>query len=304
VLSIVICTHNPRLFSLHRVIDALRVQSLATDAWELVVVDNCSREPVREVLDLSWHPSARFVEEQKAGLTHARLRGIRETRGDLIVFVDDDNVLDADYLETTSRIAREHPFVGAWSGQTVPEFETQPPDWTRRYWGSLVIRDLERDSWSNLPYLHDSMPSGAGLCVRREVASRYLALHEGGHRRIVLDRREDSLVSGGDNDLAVCAIDVGMGIGTFHSLRLTHLIPSVRTTEPYLLRLVESIAYSSTVLRSFRPGLYPDPPPISKLRRAAAPVRQLFRNPRDRRFASAVRRGERRALTELESKVS
>jgi hypothetical protein len=39
------------------------------------------------------------------------------------VFVDNDNLLDPDYLEMALRIARELPFLGSWSGQCRPEFE-------------------------------------------------------------------------------------------------------------------------------------------------------------------------------------
>ena len=55
-------------------------------------------------------------------------------------------------------------------------FEEPPPEWTRRYWGNLVIREFDKDVWSNLPRLPQSMPCGAGLCVRREVALHYLDL--------------------------------------------------------------------------------------------------------------------------------
>ena len=41
-LSVIICTHNPRLDYLGRVLDALREQTLGKEQWELVVVDNAS----------------------------------------------------------------------------------------------------------------------------------------------------------------------------------------------------------------------------------------------------------------------
>ena len=99
--------------------------------WELLVVDNASEVPLAGRIDLSWHPSARLFREDKLGLTPARLRGIREAAGNLLVFVDDDNVLAADFLSRTLRVAEEKSFLGAWSGQCHPGFERPPPDWTR-----------------------------------------------------------------------------------------------------------------------------------------------------------------------------
>jgi glycosyltransferase involved in cell wall biosynthesis len=251
MLSVVICTYNPRSDYLRQCLSALRGQTLRYDLWGLVVVDNRSDEPVAKRVDLSWHPAARIVREETLGLTPARLRGIRETAGELLVFVDDDNVLDVDFLETTLRIAEEKPFLGSWSGQSRPRFEKVPPKWTRRYWGSLVIREFDTDVWSNLPRLPNTMPCGAGLCVRRTVARHYLQLHESGKRSFQFDRTGVSLLSGGDNDLAACACDIGLGVGLIASLKLTHLISPERLTVDYLALLAEGIHYSSTLLDSW-----------------------------------------------------
>jgi glycosyltransferase involved in cell wall biosynthesis len=248
VLSVIVCTHNPRWDYLQHCIGALRDQRLPHNQWELVVVDNRSDEPLADRIELSWHPHARVVREETLGLTAARLRGIRASLGDLLVFVDDDNVLDLDFLEIALRIVEERPFLGAWSGQCRPEFEEIPQEWTRRYWGNLVIREFDKDVWSNLPRLPQSMPCGAGLCVRRKVALHYLDLHESGKRSFQFDRKGKSLLSGGDNDLAGCACDIGLGVGLMASLKLTHLISPDRLTEDYLACLSEGIHFSSTML--------------------------------------------------------
>jgi glycosyltransferase involved in cell wall biosynthesis len=248
MLSVIICTHNPRWDYLQRCIDALREQRLAYNRWKLLVVDNRSDEPVAGRIDLFWHPDAHIVREEFLGLTAARLRGIRESTGDLLVFVDDDNVLDSDFLDTALRTADESPYLGSWSGQCRPRFEEPPPEWTRRYWGNLCIREFQQDVWSNLPRLPDTMPCGGGLCVRRHVALRYLHLHESGKRSFQFDRTGTSLMSGGDEDLAACACGLGLGVGLIASLRLTHLIPPERLTADYLARLAEGIHYSATRL--------------------------------------------------------
>jgi glycosyltransferase involved in cell wall biosynthesis len=247
-VSVIICTFNPREDYFGRTLTALRPQSLSKHLWELVVVDNHSDRPVAERFDLSWHPQGRVVREDTLGLTPARLRGITEARGALIVFVDDDNVLDSDYLDQVIRTADARPYLGAWSGQCRPSFEAPPPDWTRRYWGNLAIREFDQDMWSNLPRLAETMPCGAGLCVRRAVAHHYLQLHETGNRKFQFGRTGGSLISGEDNDLAACACALGMGVGLMTALKLTHLIPPERLTESYLSRLAEGIYFSSVVL--------------------------------------------------------
>jgi glycosyltransferase involved in cell wall biosynthesis len=293
MLSVVICTYNPRRDYLQRCVDALHGQTLQSNWWELVVVDNKSDEPVRCRLDLSWHPAARVVREEMLGLTPARLRGIRETTGELLVFVDDDNLLDADFLEIALRTAAEKTFLGSWSGQCRPAFEEPPPEWTRRYWGNLVIREFDKDVWSNMPRLPNTMPCGAGLCVRREVALHYAHLHESGKRSFRIDRVGGSLLSGGDNDLAACACDIGLGVGLIAALKLMHLISPERLTEDYLVRLSEGIFFSAVVLDYFRSSLEEL---ASYKVRWHEPVRALLASGPHRKIKLACLRGRRRGL--------
>src|SRR5262245_61510732 len=119
-LSVIICSHNPRRDYLRRVIDALRNQNLSKDRWELLLVDNASDASLARAWDLSWHANARHAVETEIGLASARMRGIREASSDLLVFVDDDNVLNPDYLSEALRIKSEWPMLGVWgSGATL-----------------------------------------------------------------------------------------------------------------------------------------------------------------------------------------
>jgi hypothetical protein len=291
-LSVIICTHNPRQDYFARALAALASQTLDQAKWELLIVDNRSEPAIAGRFDLSWRPDVRILREEQLGLTPARLRGIREARGELLVFVDDDNVLDSDYLEQALRISRERPWLGSWSGQCLPGFESEPEEWTRRYWGNLAIREFEDDVWSNLPRLADTMPCGAGLCVRRAVAAEYLCVHDKGLRGVQLDRTGTSLMSGGDNDLAACACDIGLGVGLVSALKLVHLMPAERLTLDYLTRLAEGIHYSSVLLDAERGkrvawrGIAGRLADVLRLTKLSGPHRKIGR---------AAQRGTRRA---------
>jgi glycosyltransferase involved in cell wall biosynthesis len=174
-ISTIICTHNPKEQYFSRVIEALKSQTLEFSNWELLLIDNASNQVLASEIDLTWHPNARHVREEKLGLTLARLRGIQEARTGILVFVDDDNVLNSDYLEATLKIGQDYPFIGAWGGQTIGEFEVPPPEWAKPYLHFLAIREFDRDQWSNLLNF-ETAPCGAGLCVRKEVAEKYAEL--------------------------------------------------------------------------------------------------------------------------------
>ena len=116
-LSVILCTHNPRLDIIARTLDALKRQSLATNRWELVLVDSCSEPPLRAQFNLSWHPHSQWIEERELGANAARQAAFREHRGKVLVIVDDDNFLEPTYLETALAIAERWPQLGAWGRQ-------------------------------------------------------------------------------------------------------------------------------------------------------------------------------------------
>ena len=79
---------------------ALRASDLAGDAWELIVVDDASRDGSAEVAgrfaDLVARPDG-------AGPAAARNHGVRQSRGDILVFIDADVSVHRDALRRLAR---------------------------------------------------------------------------------------------------------------------------------------------------------------------------------------------------------
>lgn len=248
-MSVIICSHNPREYCLRRTIDSIRKQTLLFDKWELLLIDNASNESLADKWDLSWHPLSRHIRECELGLTPARLRGIRDSCGELLVFVDDDNVLAPDYLSTAFELAQKHLFLGALGGNILPEYESDPPHWLLQYERIFAIRKVEKPRWSNAWDDWQSQPWGAGMVVRRDVCLEYLGIVENDQRRKGMDRRGQSLFSGGDTDMVMRSIDKGLGFGVFPQMVVTHLIPSSRMERSYILRLIRGLTASNLWLR-------------------------------------------------------
>jgi glycosyltransferase involved in cell wall biosynthesis len=304
VFSVVICTHNPRPDYLERVLAALRKQTLSINEWELLVIDNASSDLVGPRFDITWHPHGRHLHEPVLGKTAALLLGISQATGDILVTVDDDNILDADYLDQALQIGRKHHFLGAWGSGTIrPEFEVEPPVWAKPYLGYLALLEAERDEWSNLVQKFNTVPWGAGQVVRSHVARAYATQCVKSGIRLALCRKGNALLTGEDCDLALTACDLGLGTGRFRGLGLTHLIPSRRLQLDYLLRLVEDTTYSNQILLSFRKpaqgepcrnGIEPRRPRIGQrlvmaYNRWCIPRIELaFQDARDRGYARAV----------------
>jgi glycosyltransferase involved in cell wall biosynthesis len=297
--SVIICTHNPRPDYLRRVLDALKTQTLPKEQWELLLIDNASKEPLAKVWDLSWHPHARHIREDELGLTPARLRGIKESTGELLVFVDDDNVLAQDYLKIAAEINLTRPYIGAFGGQIVGDFEEAPPVWLQPHLHFLVIRSVERDMWSNLFDSAKTIPVGAGLCVRSSIAHEYAKVIASDPFRAGLDRKGINLISGGDIDLALTACDMGLGTGLFAELRLSHLIPTNRMKETYIENLVENIVYSGLLVDYIRGGVkYKD---LTVRQKKIRFFKALLQKGMHRRLSLASLRGEIKARNEIQN---
>ncbi|MBL7698724.1 MAG: glycosyltransferase family 2 protein [Chitinophagaceae bacterium] len=257
-ISVIICTFNPIDEVFKRCLDSVRVASSGYNPAEIIIVDNNSTDPVsaRNYVAgfLDNLAQSKVIVERQQGLTHARLRGIHESMGELLIFIDDDNLIDGNYFSKAAEISQNHSFIGAYSGRVTLEYDTEPASWTKRYWGMLIYRDLQSDVWSNLHFNNETMPNGAGLCITRDVASHYVKLFDEGNRNFVLDRSKGSLLSGGDNDLAMCACDIGKGMGLFKDLHLRHYTPAKRFSLEYLSRLAYGIYFSYAVLLYMRTG--------------------------------------------------
>jgi glycosyltransferase involved in cell wall biosynthesis len=316
-VSVVIPTHNPRMDYLARVIDALRVQTLTREQWEIVVVDNNSQPELRvagpkdektkrpkdeeNYVDLGWHANARIVREEAVGLTNARLRGFAETAGEVIVLVDDDNVLAPDYLEEVVRIAQEYPFLGTWSGALELELEPGSPEPAPQLRHLLCERRPTQDVWSNDPSHFRATPWGAGECIRRVVATAYAKKVENEPRRRQLDLQGEQLVYGGDTDIAYTGLDLGLGMGVFTSLVITHLIPKERCSESYLLKHHEARAYSEVLHCWINYGTIPKQ--RTDLRgRIGSAARWLMGSALERKMSAARSRGLCQAQEHLDGK--
>lgn len=294
-LSVIICAHDPRAEYLTRTLTALSKQTLPMEEWELLLIDNASREPLADRFDISWHPRSRHIHESRLGLTAARMRGISESVGELLVCVDDDIELCIDYLADAARIARSHPFLGVFGAACIEaEFEVEPEPWSRPFLPMLALRSEADDIWGN-DIKRGAKPYGAGLCIRRDVAEAFLRRVEDDPRRLALGRRGASMASCEDYDIAKMATESGGGFGIFASLRLKHLIAKERLTKDYLLRLQSGMGESHALLCYLWHGTTPtvsvDAPTLRQRVRRLIKGKNVYEE-----FRDAEREGQLRTL--------
>jgi hypothetical protein len=176
-------------------------------------------------------------------LSQARERGIRESRFDLLVFVDDDNWLHPDYLRIAREISDLHPEIGALGGEIAACFEVTPPPW----FGEMQTYYAIGPQGSRDGDITDSKPhvAGAGMVLKK---SAYLALCRRNFGFILPDRQGENLTTGGDTELCYALVLIGYRIWYDSRLKLVHFMPAARLTEAYLLKLAHG-------MRSFGPAV-------------------------------------------------
>lgn len=241
MLSVVICTYNPNVDILSPVLKALKIQSLPINNWELIIVDNNSSINSVQELEIAWHTDSKIVVEKNQGLAYARIRGVQEAKYELIVFIDDDNVADENYLQRCIEIQNSNNNLGIFGGKALPVFyKHQPPNWVVDFTGLLGCRDLGQNELrtqvvDNKVVAYPSFsPIGTGMCIRKTVFMLYVAEIRNDNFRQNLGRKGKALTSGEDNDIVITALKNGWQVAYFPQLLINHLIPEKRTSKKYL----------------------------------------------------------------------
>jgi glycosyltransferase involved in cell wall biosynthesis len=256
-VSVIIRTLNPHRETLGRVLQGLRGQSHPLEWTELLIIDNGSEPPLDAAsLGLDWHPRARVVREDARGKIMAQRRGVCEAAPDcdLLLFVDDDNLLQDDYLAAGARIASEFPHLGAWgSGSIHLVFQQPPPKELRNLSWLLATLDYPYDVWSSLRDINYSIPVGAGMFVRRRVAEAWVKVLDASPlRRALWTHRQPPILFSEDTDLALTAPDLNLGTGVFPGLRIEHLVRAEKLNARRMLQLVENQQIAEVFLRRVR----------------------------------------------------
>ena len=127
----VVCTYN-RCALLKAALSSLMEQTVEPDGYEVIVVDNNSTDGTRQAVQ-GFEDSAavpvRYVLEEQQGVSHARNRGVDEARGEIVAYLDDDEVADPGWLVAMLDVYRRHPEVMAVTGRVEPIWESRPPPW-------------------------------------------------------------------------------------------------------------------------------------------------------------------------------
>lgn len=170
-VSIIICSRN-RIQSLLETLDSILVMDVPPDTdWEAVVVDNASHDnTAQQVRDWATRTDAAIVvlEEPQPGKAFALNRGVSEASGELLLFTDDDALIDRAWLRSTLRAFAESG-AECVGGRVLPYWLGSRPRWlTDDYLNVLAMLDLGPEPRE----LATGMLYGVNYAFRRDVLAR------------------------------------------------------------------------------------------------------------------------------------
>jgi glycosyltransferase involved in cell wall biosynthesis len=243
-IDLIICTYN-NVALLDRTLIAISKQQVPPEVeWKVLVVNNnCTDETMAVVdrhLKLGKIPGLSMVLEPRQGLTPARLCGVENTTADWVAFIDDDCLLERDWVAQAAKFTLAHPDCGAFGGRVLLDWEAPPPAYVLKYGYSFAEQDHGTAS-KPVPFI-----AGAGLVVRRA------ALADCGwiDKQFLSDRVGKKLISGGDVEI-VLRLAAKYDLWYNPECQLRHIIPLGRTSKRYLI----AINYGLGISQQYADGM-------------------------------------------------
>ncbi len=231
ITTVILCTYN-RCHSLAKALESAAALRLPEpDQWEVLVVDNNSNDQTRAVVEdfCQQYPGRfRYLFEPQQGKSHALNAGIREARGDILAFTDDDVTIDPMWLQNLTSSLRDGEWAGS-GGRIVP------------VWPGPIPRWLSTDDPATMgPFVAFDPGTGAGPLTRppygANMAFRKDAFEKYGGFRADLGPRPGSEIRREDIEFANRLLAAGDRLRYEPSAVINHPVPLSRMKKSFVLR--------------------------------------------------------------------
>ncbi len=239
-LSLIIATYNRSEWVIET-LQSVVEQSASVDSWDCIVVNNNSTDDTidRVVEFITIHPKfdIRIVTETKQGLSYARNRGIKETSGRYIAIIDDDELINPDFISSYIKFFEGHTMVASAGGKIIARYRSKRPKWMSKYTERPIANPIDLgDRACEFP--RGMIPGGGNMAIQR------WALDKHGVFDPTLGRCGEKLIGGEESDLFERLRIAGEECWFVPGAVMYHLIPDEKLTHAYLDRLSYNIGVS------------------------------------------------------------
>lgn len=240
-VSIVICCYNSSQ-RLPRTLSYLANQKYDISLpCEIIVVDNASTDNTGQVAIDEWSNyksriPLHVLKETNQGLSYARKTGVDKSRYDIVIFCDDDNWLQDDFIRRAVELMDIYNCAGVIGGMGIPCVEiTVCKKWLQQHEGIYAIGSQGQQEGiitNTRSYVY-----GAGSVWRKSLLKNILS-----QPLILTGRKGTKLSSGEDIELCFKAIIEGYEIVYSPKLVYIHFIPKARLSERYIRKFIQDSA--------------------------------------------------------------
>lgn len=232
MITATISTYN-REHYLPQVLDSLKRQSLSKDRFEIILVDNNSPGNTKEIAMnfKNDNPEIAFEYylETNQGLSYGRNRGIKESKGKYVTFIDDDAFLADDYLEVIYNYFENNCNVVAIGSKILLHYESVIPDWENKYLNSLLGFFNIGDKILRFP--KTDYPRGSNMSFKTSV------FNEVGEFNVDLGRKGGNLAGSEEKDMFMRIYKhKDMLVDYIPNALVYHCVPIERTTTEFIKR--------------------------------------------------------------------
>ena len=243
--TVVICTFN-RANSLRNTLMSIEKLVLPKDLlWELIIVDNNSCDNTRNVVEgfsSETKLNIRYVFEKRQGLSNARNRGIKESKGDIIVFSDDDMEFDPNWLFQIITIFEQFDCICV-AGKIIPKWPNKRPRWLIEKGPYRMTAFDGRFDLGNQAQEITIPPFGGNMAFVKTAFNKY------GFFRSDLGRSGNNLMANEENEFCDRLLDAGEKIVYSPKAIVHHLLDSTQETKRYYLTRAFNHAKSNIRMR-------------------------------------------------------
>jgi glycosyltransferase involved in cell wall biosynthesis len=233
-VSVIICCYNS-VSRLHDTLTHLLKQKYSGFGFEIIIVDNASTDETsafaEKLLSNQTGISYTVVNEPESGLSFARKRGYITAQYGFLLYCDDDNRMDENYLQLTYDTMMANAKIGILGGFGEAAFESPPPPWFKQYEIDFAIGDQSaaKESLSQVNEVY-----GAGFTIRKSYLDK---LYGSGFKSILSDRKGNQLISGGDVEFCYLAKYFGYEVWYHRGLKFKHYMTLPRLNWAYMQKL-------------------------------------------------------------------
>jgi glycosyltransferase involved in cell wall biosynthesis len=232
-ITVIVCTYN-RCDSLAKTLAsaaALRVPESVE--WEVLVVDNQSRDRTCEVVKefCGRYPGRfRYLFEPRPGKSYALNSGIREARGTVLAFMDDDVTVEPSWLTNLTATLHSGEWAGA-GGRILPDKSFSPPRWLslKDSRGRYMLAPLALFDLGAGPGQLAEPPFGTNMAFRKEMFEKY------GGFRTDLGPRPGSEIRNEDTEFGARLLAKGERLRYEPSAVVYHSVSEDRVQKKYYL---------------------------------------------------------------------